>query len=352
MKLDPAHRRLATIAVSAIILIVFVVVGSTARVSFVGIAPGPTVNTLGDVDGKPMVSVTDAVDPEPRGHLNLTTVAVADQLTLFESITMWVSGKYEIAPRELYYPKDKSDDEVHQENTQQMASSEDNATGAALNFLGRPTAAGVGSISKGSPAEGKLEVDDVIVAVDGQRITEASKLPELVQAHRPGDVVPFTINRKGAEQTFDVTLAERPDDPEKGFLGVSAKVVSADPNVRIDYNVVDSNGGEIGGPSAGLMLTLSVIDRLTPGDLTKGEFVAGTGTINPDGEVGPIGGITHKLKAARDAGANVFLVPADNCTEAKTKAPDGLELVKVGKLSDAVDALDTLGTDVSRPHCG
>ncbi|MFT3714381.1 MAG: PDZ domain-containing protein [Gordonia sp. (in: high G+C Gram-positive bacteria)] len=346
MKLTPQNRRLVTLSVSAIIVIAFVIIGSTARVPFVGISPGPTVNTLGDVDGKQVVEVSGAVDPDPSGHLNLTTVSVTDGVTLFQSIGMWLSGDYEIAPRELYYPSTKSDQQVQDDNAQQMASSEDNATGAALTYLKRPTAVGVGDVADNSPAKGKLEDGDIITAVGGQPVSDPTKLPDMVRAEAPGTVVPFAINRKGADQTIDVTLAPRPDDPKQGFLGVTPKVVSADPNVQITYNV-----GQIGGPSAGLMLTLAVIDRMTPDDLAKGQFVAGTGTISPDGKVGPIGGITHKIAAASKAGASVFLVPADNCSEAKSHTPKGIELVKVDTLTGAVDALHTLKTDQTRPHC-
>ena len=98
----------------------------------------------------------------------------------------------------------------------------------------------------------------------------------------------------------------------------------------------------IGGPSAGLMFTLGIIDKLTDGDLTDGRFIAGTGTIDGDGKVGPIGGVLLKLITARDAGATVFLVPADNCAEAITQVPDGLQLVKVATVTDAMTALQTL----------
>ena len=114
---------------------------------------------------------------------------------------------------------------------------------------------------------------------------------------------------------------------------------------------VDFNLANIGGPSAGLMFSLAVVDKLTTGDLNDGKFVAGTGTITGDGKVGPIGGITHKMLAAREAGATIFLVPADNCEEAKTAHDDGLELVRVENLDDAVAALKTLSAGGERPAC-
>lgn len=155
------------------------------------------------------------------------------------------------------------------------------------------------------------------------------------------------VVQRGAERlTLQVTLGARPDDAERAYLGITPQMVPADPNTNIAYNV-----GTIGGPSAGLMLTLSVIDQMTPGNLTHGKFVAGTGTIEPSGKVGPIGGIEHKIKAARDAGATVFLVPADNCASATSDTPDGIELVKVENLTGAMDALATLDTDKPRPGC-
>lgn len=101
----------------------------------------------------------------------------------------------------------------------------------------------------------------------------------------------------------------------KGLLGVILVSVPAD-GATIEYNLED-----IGGPSAGLMFTLAVVDKLSPGELTGGKFIAGTGTISESGEVGPIGGITHKIRAAKDAGAEVFLTPAANCGKLRPRRP-------------------------------
>ncbi|MEZ5210013.1 PDZ domain-containing protein [Gordonia sp. (in: high G+C Gram-positive bacteria)] len=347
MKLNPSRRRVVTLGVSVLVLIVFVVVGSTARVPYVALSPGPTVNTLGMHDGKPVVQVTGGADGKPDGHLNLTTVSLTDGLTLFQALGMWFSSTYQLQPRELYFPKSKSDEQVRQETAQQMSSSEDNATGAALTYLKRPTAVGAaGPIADDSPAQGKIEVDDIIVKIGDVPVSTPDDVQKQIRAHAPGTEVPITVNRKGTELVVPVKLGARPDDPKVAFLGITPKVVSADPNVRITYNV-----GDIGGPSAGLMLTLAVIDFLTPDNLAGGRFIAGTGTIVPDGTVGPIGGITHKLKAAKDAGAVAFLVPAENCAEATGDAPKGLELIKVDTLGGAVTALGELKDGKPRPHC-
>src|SRR5690606_11772826 len=114
---------------------------------------------------------------------------------------------------------------------------------------------------------------------------------------------------------------------------------------------IDFNLANVGGPSAGMIFSLAVVDKLTPGDLSGGEVVAGSGTISGDGHVGAIGGITHKMLAARESGATVFLVPADNCEEAKSAPQEGMELVKVDTLATAVGALEALSADGERPHC-
>lgn len=329
-----------------VIVVAFVLLGNMVRVPYVALSPGMTVNTLGDVDGKQVVQVDGAVDPNPTGHLNLTTVSVTDGLSLFDALGLWITGRGQLQPRELYFPRGTTPEQMREETKQQMVGSEQNATGAALTYLQRPTVPGVGGIAANSPAKDTLELGDILLAVDGRPLATVNAFVEEIRSRKPGDTVALTIKRGDAEQTVDVTLAARPDDANQGYLGVTATVFNADPNVKIIYNV-----GDIGGPSAGLMLSLAVVDRLTPGNLANGEFIAGTGTITPDGTVGRIGGITHKLAGARGDGATIFLVPAENCAEALTDVPDGLELIKVETIGGAVDALAAVRNGTDRPHC-
>ncbi len=347
MSVNSSKRRLITVIVAVAIVVAFVLLGNMVRVPYVALSPGLTVNTLGEVDGKQVVQVDGAVDPNPAGHLNLTTVSVTDGLSLFDALGLWLTGRGQLQPRELYFPRGTTAEQMREENKQQMMGSEQDATGAALTYLQRPTVPGVGGIANNSPAKGKLELGDILLAVDGQSLGTVDAFVNAVRSRKPGDTVALTIKRKDVEQVVDVTLAARPDEADQGYLGVTASVFNADPNVKIIYNV-----GDIGGPSAGLMLSLAVVDRLTPGDLADGKFIAGTGTITPDGKVGRIGGITHKLEGARADGATVFLVPADNCAEALTDVPDGLELIKVENLGGAVAALTAVQNGTARPHCG
>ncbi|MCF8571197.1 PDZ domain-containing protein [Gordonia sp. HY002] len=350
MTRNPNRRRMITIYVAVVLLAAFVAAGMFVRVPYVALGPGPTVNTLGTVDTaegpERVVKVTGAVDPDPKGNLNLTTVSLLDGLTLFQALGKWVSPSAELQPRESYYKPGQSEDEVRQENLAQMSSSEDNATLAAFNYLKKPTAVGVTEVADKSPSSGALADGDRITSIGGTPTATMEQVAVVLAHHKPGDTVDVDFVRGGTPQHAAVTLAKRPDDPAKAFLGISMRSVPADPKLDVTFDV-----GDIGGPSAGTMMTLAIIDQMTPGDLSHGEFVAGTGTIDPEGQVGEIGGIDHKVRAAKDAGATVFLVPAGNCSLASSKAPDGIELIKVETLSGAVDALNALGTDAPRPHC-
>ncbi|GAC66591.1 hypothetical protein GS4_03_00390 [Gordonia soli NBRC 108243] len=329
-----------------LVFVALLLVGTSVQVPYVALGPGPTVNTLGEVDKTPVVDIQGAPTDPTTGHLNLTTVSVTDRLSLFQSIGMWMSGTYTLEPREKVFPPDQTADQVRQENQQQMTGSEDSATIAALRHLGRPTKLVVGVVADGGPATGVLRPGDQVVAVAGTPVSTSAQMQAAVRGRVPKSQLPVEIVRDGVRQTVTVTLGSRPDDPKVGYLGVTPEVVNGDPSLKIDYNV-----GDIGGPSAGMMLSLAVIDRLSPGELTHGKFIAGTGTITDDGQVGPIGGITHKTRAARDAGATVFLVPDRNCAEATGDAPDGLELVKVTTLDSALSALDDIGAGRPAPHC-
>ena len=326
------------------------VLGATVQVPFVALGPGPTFNTLGEVDGEPVVEIEGTpVDPT-SGNLNMTTVAVRDKLTLFDALGLWASGRQGLVPREEVYPPQKSKDEVQQENTAQFEKSENSAELAALRYLGLPVVLEVTTVSADGPAGAVLREGDRLLRVDGRPVETMAALQDVVRSTAPGTTVPVTYERDGVESTAPVTIGARPDtdggpDAARGYLGVNAKEAPAVP-FTIDFNLAD-----IGGPSAGLMFSLAVIDKLTPGELNGGDFVAGTGTIDPDGDVGPIGGIPYKMIAAQEAGATTFLVPAKNCDEAVANQPGGLQLVRVETLSGAIDALGAIDRGEAPPTC-
>nr|WP_296774577.1 PDZ domain-containing protein [Rhodococcus sp. (in: high G+C Gram-positive bacteria)] len=339
------NRRIATLVAALVPVVVLGVAGSVITVPFAALGPGPTYNTLGDADGAPVVQI-DGADVDPTtGHLNMTTVAVRDQLNIFEAFGFWVSGRQGLVPREEVYPADKTKEEVQQSNQADFEQSEDSAELAALHHLGLPVVLVVGAVAPDGPAAGLLAEGERLVSVAGQPVETVSGVRDTVSARAPGDTVDIVVDKEGVSRTESVVLGARPDDPESGYLGVTP-AEQPDVPFTVTFNLAD-----VGGPSAGLMFSLAVVDKLSPGELSNGDFVAGTGTIDSTGAVGPIGGIPYKLIAAREAGATTFLVPARNCDEAMQNAPDGLRLVKVDTLDGAIDSLESLGRGQEAPSC-
>ena len=232
------------------------------------------------------------------------------------------------------YPSGQTRQETDAENTRQFTQSETDAQTAALRYLGYPATVAIGSVSPGSPAAGRLASGDRVLAVDGRAVTSPADVVTAVGTSRVGQTVVVRVLRAGAPVDVPVVAGARPGDPARGFLGVT-------PTAQVDSPAaVSISLADVGGPSAGLVFATAVVDKLTPGDLTGGRTVAGTGTIDADGKVGPIGGIRFKMDAARHDGATLFLVPAGNCAEARPEAPAGLTLARVADLRDGVAALD------------
>lgn len=343
------NRRVATLLVALVPIIAFALLMSVITVPFVSLGPGPTFNTLGQVEGKEVVDIKGTkVDPV-SGHLNMTTVSQRDGLTLADALRLWASGREQLVPRDAVYPPNRSKDQVDKENDLEFKKSEESAEFAALGYLKYPTAVTVLTISDDGPSKGKLQENDAITAVNGRPVANLEEFTGALKATKPGEVVTLDYKRKNPEgssktESVKITLGKN-GDRDYGFLGVGVVQAPWAP-FTIDFNLAN-----IGGPSAGLMFSLAVIDKLTPGELDGGKFVAGTGTIDAEGKVGPIGGITHKMQAAKDAGATVFLVPAANCAEAKTDGGQGLTMVKVGTLAEAVDGLSALDRGGQAPSC-
>ncbi|MDT7635585.1 MAG: Lon-like protease [Pseudonocardiales bacterium] len=344
-------RRTRTLVIGLLVVLAVGVLAGVVRVPLVALGPGPTFDTLGAVDGKPVVSITGRQTYPTTGHLNMTTVAVTDGLTAVTALEFWADPERELVPRAAIYPPGKSDQQVEQENTTQFTDSENDAEVAALSYLHEPVKVVVGPLSAGAPAANVLKEGDQLLSVKGQPVTSPGQVSQILTTTRPGDQIPVSFQRGDAPATQGTVtvgarpaIAGRPDGPQ-GFLGITPEGRPADPN-----QIVISLG-DIGGPSAGLAFALAVIDKLTPDDLAGGKFIAGTGQIGPTGAVSPIGGIPLKMIAARHAGATVFLVPAANCAEAAANTPAGLQLIKVTNLSDAVDSLTALKQNRPAPSC-
>ena len=337
------RRRGITVLVGAVLLVVLAWQTTVIPVPYVAMGPGPTVDTLGQSDGKPVISVTGADATKSTGQLRLVTIEVQPGLTLFDAMRGWISDDYAVVPRELIYPPDKSEKDVDADNAAAFKESQTSAETSALRKLGYPVQVTVTALAEGYDAGTALAVGDVIDSVDGTAVTSVQKLTELVRAKPAGTPRQISFKHNGESRTATITTKKSDDGNPR--LGVSVEQKQPHPfQLKIDLD-------RIGGPSAGLMFTLGIIDTLKPEDLTGGIIIAGTGTIDDEGNVGPIGGIPQKLIAAKSAKAKVFLTPEANCEEAVANAQPGLPLIKVATLDDALKALETLRAGQTPPLC-
>jgi PDZ domain-containing protein len=291
----------------------------------------------------------------PEGDVLLTTISVSqERLTAFKAFVGWLDPTISVY-EEKSIIGDADRETIREFNLQQMTSSQDVATYVALERLGYDvsisgTGAVVVGISPGSAAEGVLELGDTIVSLDGVPIDVPSDLVGAIGGQAPGDEVDLAIEpfEGGEPETVTVVLGAREDDPAAPLLGVEVRprdgaLVYPD-GIEVEF---DDRG--IGGPSAGLAFTLTIVDMLTPGDLTGGREVAATGTMDIDGRVGPIGGIEQKAVTVKRAGVDVFLIPAGlapaELEAARRQAGGDVELIEVASLDEALAALEALGGD-------
>jgi PDZ domain-containing protein len=339
---------MAVLSVGVVLLVVFGVLGAAVPVPYVAQVPGPTFNTLGDVDGEPIISIEGRERNETEGELTLTTVGVSRAgLSLVEAVQGWFDSEVSVVPEETVYPPGRTEEQTRDANRQDFLTSEEAAEAAALAELGYPVKVVVRGLSEDSPAEGRLQEGDAIETVAGRPTPDLATLDAVLRSIPGGTTVSVGYTRLGQPGTATITTrsaadAEQADGPadaeerEGSLLGVLVREQPAAP-FDVDIAVED-----VGGPSAGLMLTLGILDLVGDTDLTGGATVAGTGTITATGEVGPIGGIQLKMIAAEEIGAELFLVPADNCPDALGALQPGLTLARVGSLDEALTALEDL----------
>ena len=328
------RRRGVTVILGALITALLAVGVMAAPLPYVVLKPGPTVNTLGSDNGAEVIQVTNAKTSTSAGQLRLTTVNVQSQVELVWAISSWFSSKDAVVPRELIYPPNQTEKQVEQQNAQEWTESQVSAVTVALTKLGYPVQTYVKKVTAGGAATGILKVGDVLTAVDGAKVTSPAKLTQLVRAKPVGTALTLDYTRDGKAASAQVTTKAGTTDATP-HLGIEIATKQPHPfTVKIDLD-------KIGGPSAGLMFTLGILDKLQPADLTGGKIIAGTGTIDDDGDVGPIGGIPQKLVGAKNAGAQIFLVPKDNCAEALQNAVPGLPMAEVATVDDALTALKT-----------
>lgn len=301
---------------------------------------------LAPLPAEPVTSVVEVAttQDEVSGELLYTVVAVAP-VTAVGGVDAWIDPYRELELQQHVVPPDI--DRGRFLEVQQRVFSESLHVAAAVGqrLAGREVAvsgngARVVAIVPGAPAEDELETGDVIVAIDGEPVELASELVNALSRREAGDEVTLTVERGGQRLDVTVTL-ELLARTERAGLGVLVQTVDERISVPVEVDV--STDVAIGGPSAGLMMALTVYDLLDPADLTDGRRIAGTGTVDLSGNVGPIGGIVEKVRGAQLSDADVFLAPASQAEEAESAAPPGLEVIGVETAQGAIDALSENG---------
>ncbi|MEO6504039.1 MAG: PDZ domain-containing protein [Jatrophihabitantaceae bacterium] len=327
-------RQLRTLIFGAVLCLVLGVLSFGLRVPYLVESPGPTFNTLGKDDGKDIIAISGYPVTPTSGHLNLTTVSADTQkTTVLGAVRGWLRRDEVVVPHDSLYPPGTSQEEQNEQNSQDFLVSQQNAVEAAACELGYPEGLGVNSVSKDSPNTAALKAGDHFVSVDGTRIADDAALRRILEAHQAGDRLPAVIRRAGKQVQVTLLLQSPAADSSTPRIGITI-VQGCLPPFQVTLSLTG-----IGGPSAGLMFSLGIIDKISADDLTRGRFIAGTGTIDSAGKVGPIGGIALKMIAARRAGATVFLAPASNCVDVNGNIPSGLDVLKVATLHDAIGSL-------------
>ncbi|MET2012325.1 PDZ domain-containing protein [Microbacterium chocolatum] len=350
----PAPRRASRAVVAGIwslsAALVVLLVLTFLPTGYVIQRPGPVYNTLGSAPGAdgedvPLITVEGAETYPTEGALDLLTVQVVGSRertpSWFELATAWFDRTRAVLPIEAVFPPDQTTEQRQSESAALMVDSQKEATAAALSELGYDVSPQlrVFSVVEDSAADGVLREEDVILAADGQQVSTVAQLRDIVDASEGAPVV-LTVLRDGATRTLDLVPQRDEEDPDAPWLiGVT---LMSDYDFPFDVEIQLNN---VGGPSAGMMFALGIIDVLTPGQLNGGQRVAGSGTITADGTVGPIGGVRQKLWGAVGDGASYFLAAEANCGEVVGHVPDGLRVFAVEDLDDALTALDAIAED-------
>ena len=308
--------------------------------------PGPVFNTLGTVikGGKqvPLIQIPGQKTYPTGGALDMLTVNIAGSReqppSWFEVAQAYLDSSKAVLPVDAVYPVGTSIEQSNAQANVDMQNSQKDAVAAALTSLGYtlPAVLTVGGLSPQSPSSGILQKGDTIVSVDGQTADSVLGLRAIIAKSGAGAPVSIAIERGGKAQTVQVTPELSSGADVVPVIGIFPAIVYTYPfEVKIQLE-------NVGGPSAGQMFALGIIDKLTPGQLNGGEKVAGTGTIDGAGNVGPIGGIRQKLYGARAAGATWFLAPYANCNEVTGHIPSGIRVLAVKTLDDSLAALKAI----------
>jgi PDZ domain-containing protein len=354
-------RRATTLVIAVALLLGIVIAAHYIPVPYVILEPGPVTDTLGTAPTKPgapastapVISISGAKTHPTSGHIYLTTVQslpCGTKPSLVDAVKGWFNSHDAVEPYQVECPPNQSSQQAQQQEEQQMTQSQVHAVTAAFTELGYTSTGNrieVASVESGVPAVHVLARGDIILTIDHKQIRTVPQLISAVRSTSPPGPLAVTLLRNGARLNESVPTIS--GDHGTTMIGFQPKIASTFNGVTATIGI---DPGVIGGPSAGTALALGIIDKLTPGGLTGGRTIAGTGTVSATGKVGEIGGIQQKIAAAAAAHATVFFAPLGECGEAKSAAPSTMTLVPVTTLHQAVTSLQAIkagSTDF--PHC-
>ncbi|MEO6998353.1 MAG: S16 family serine protease [Terracoccus sp.] len=336
-------------------VLIVLVIGSLVHLPYAIESPGPTINTLGEQDenGKqtPLIVVSDLATYPTQGSLKFTTVRIQGgpgyPVDLWDVLGAWLDPARDVSPVADVFAPDVSKEQVAEENTLQMQGSQQEATAVALRAIGKkvPTYIVIAGLTPTSKGKDVLKANDRLESIDGTKVTGVDNVRSALAAVKPGDIVKLVVIRGGKQVPVSVPTIT-------GQNGGAALGVLL--GVEHDFPAkITINAGAVGGPSAGLMFSLGIYDKLTPGALTGDHQIAGTGTIDDQANVGPIGGIAQKMVGARNGGADYFLAPAANCSDVVGNIPEGLQVFKVGTFDQAKTVVEGIakGQTSALPRC-
>jgi len=320
-------------------------------VPYVVLSPGPVFNTLGEVGGQEILEISGTTTYPTTGTLDMTTVRERGgpygPLTMVEAVAAAVNDRSRVVPAELLFQPGVTGEQSREQGRAEFTAAQSNAVAAALGSLDIPVTqdALVAQVDLDGPSAEILKIGDLIVEINGVAVSGPDQVVEAVRTSAPDTQMVLTVRRGGETLPITATLGANPDNPQQGRLGIVLRSVYQAP-----FDIEFSLGG-IGGPSAGMMFALAIVDELTPGDLTAGVPIAGTGTIDPQGNVGAIGGVEQKMYGARAAGAELFLAPQSNCDAIIGSVPAGLTVAAVRTLAEAEQAITDFAAGRSPVSC-
>lgn len=281
-----------------------------------------------------------APEDEVTGDFLLTTVRVGEARPL-GALLAWIDDERDVVERERVVPEGVDTEEYFRAQRRVFVESSRIAAAVGLRAAGEEVTitgngAEVVAVVPGAPSEGRLREGDVIIGVNGTPLEVAADLVAAVSQLDAGETMRLEVRRDGSTQTVEVQL-RRIEGFDRPALGIAVDTV--DPRIELPFDV-EVDQGRIGGPSAGLMIALSVYDLAAAADVARGRIIAGTGTIDVRGQVGPVGGVDQKVAAAITAGADVFLAPPQEASAARRAAGDGLDVIEVATLDEAIERLE------------